>query len=376
MMVRRTQDRSAFTLVELLVVIAIIGILVALLLPAVQAAREAARRMSCGNNVKQLGLALHNYVDTYKKFPPGAVCADGTQRRWSQDPCGNRNNNARDHDWGATWIMLTLPFIEQTPLQDRFNMNQGTRNGVTLTVPPVANQWLVTEQRIPALQCPSHSTTEPVGLSGSLNGRGGRFWRGNYGINTGPGEGMEARNIEYAAWRGLVNPAAEWGATFADILDGTSNVMAVSEMIHRPLTGDDTRGAWGMSGATNIGGGMRRDVSRTRTPRSEFRAGSNSNQRRFRVPNGDGRKFGNVNMDRTPHGVNAGPPANAGTEWARHHQSDGTNSWTQCNPRSYHPGGVMMGLGDASTRFVPNTIDELTMGYIYGISDGEVVAWD
>ena len=369
-MARHPKARSAFTLVELLVVIAIIGILVALLLPAVQAAREAARRMSCGNNVKQIGLALHNYSDTFKRFPSGAICADGSGLGWQSNRCGTRNRNGRDHDWGATWVTLLLPFIEQQPLQDQFNMNGGVRNGARINNPPRARQWLVTERRLVTFQCPSHPVTQPVGLTGSLNGRGGRFWRGNYGINTGPGEGMEARNTEYPQWRGMFNPAAQWGASFSDILDGTSNVMMISEMIHLPITGDDTRGAWGMTGATNIGGGMSRDANRNRSPRSEFRAGQCNRGRRFRTPNVDGRLCGTVFRDRTPHGINANPPANADHYWARHHQSDGTGTDTQCAPRSYHPGGVMVGLGDASTRFVPNTVDELTFGLFYGISDG------
>ncbi|MEX0818435.1 MAG: DUF1559 domain-containing protein, partial [Pirellulaceae bacterium] len=95
---KRTQG---FTLVELLVVIAIIGILVALLLPAVQAAREAARRMSCNNNLKQLALAAHNYHDTYKVFPANANNRDASR--------GKPPTN------GFSWISKTLPFFEQGP---------------------------------------------------------------------------------------------------------------------------------------------------------------------------------------------------------------------------------------------------------------------
>src|SRR5688572_21241712 len=95
-----------FTLVELLVVIAIIGILVALLLPAVQAAREAARRMSCGNNLKQISLGLHNYHDTYKAFPAG----------WFD--FGGAANNFES--WG--WSAMLLPFVEQQPLHDQMGV--------------------------------------------------------------------------------------------------------------------------------------------------------------------------------------------------------------------------------------------------------------
>jgi prepilin-type N-terminal cleavage/methylation domain-containing protein len=100
--------RRGFTLVELLVVIAIIGILVALLLPAVQAAREAARRMSCSNNLKQISLGLHNYHDTYKTFPPDAI--------WYGNPKGTQAASGDQRHF--TWITLLLPFIEQAPLHD------------------------------------------------------------------------------------------------------------------------------------------------------------------------------------------------------------------------------------------------------------------
>ena len=99
--------KSGFTLVELLVVIAIIGILVALLLPTVQAAREAARRMSCGNNMKQIGLALHNYHDTYKTFPPGGITP----------------GNCCSTPSASTWTLFILPYLEMQNLADQYNFS-------------------------------------------------------------------------------------------------------------------------------------------------------------------------------------------------------------------------------------------------------------
>jgi prepilin-type N-terminal cleavage/methylation domain-containing protein len=106
---REAMTRTAFTLVELLVVIAIIGLLVALLLPAVQMAREAARRMSCGNNLKQIGVALHNYHDTHAKLPPG----------WKVEPFQIPGDFA---GWG--WATFILPHMEQQALYDQLQVNQ------------------------------------------------------------------------------------------------------------------------------------------------------------------------------------------------------------------------------------------------------------
>jgi prepilin-type N-terminal cleavage/methylation domain-containing protein len=105
------RNRFAFTLVELLVVIAIIGVMVGLLLPAVQATREAARRMQCSNNLKQNGLALHNHRDVYRPFPPGYVCYDDSGNRFKTGGWQHGQN-----ELGFNWVVMLLPYVEQPAL--------------------------------------------------------------------------------------------------------------------------------------------------------------------------------------------------------------------------------------------------------------------
>ena len=142
--ISRSSLRSAFTLVELLVVIAIIGVLVSLLLPAVQAAREAARRMSCSNNLKQIGLGLHNYESTHRVFPP-AYCTDNPRLDGSAFGIsfGDENRNGLP---GWAWGVYLLPFMEQEPLHSQFNLAEPCWSP--------SNSQLV-KTKLPVFICPS-----------------------------------------------------------------------------------------------------------------------------------------------------------------------------------------------------------------------------
>ena len=130
--------RSGFTLVELLVVIAIIGVLVALLLPAVQYAREAARRVQCSNNLRQIGIGIHNFHDAMKVAPPGAVTGAVLREPHTRFsiPTG------LDHGWAV----FILPFTENKPLADQYKWDKDWR---------APENTVVRESRVPIFQCPS-----------------------------------------------------------------------------------------------------------------------------------------------------------------------------------------------------------------------------
>jgi prepilin-type N-terminal cleavage/methylation domain-containing protein len=203
--------RRGFTLVELLVVIAIIGILVALLLPAVQAAREAARRTHCTNNIKQLALALHNYHDTHRVFPPGYV---------SSNP-GVPNNSTWCRTGGvqrAPWTVLILPFIEQSGQHDKFDFtvpfqelsNQMTTPNVNLLIP------------LKAYQCPS-----------DIRFGTNKTWNSYFGVQGG-GTAPDCGNVSCSApdERGMYVSGILFGGSrigMHDVTDGTSNVFMIGE---------------------------------------------------------------------------------------------------------------------------------------------------
>jgi prepilin-type N-terminal cleavage/methylation domain-containing protein len=202
--------RFGFTLVELLVVIAIIGILVALLLPAVQAAREAARRMSCGNNLKQIALAIHNYHDTYKTCPP----IRGGQLQNNQ-PFGQAfypgcpawfNSSA----W--SWRALILPYMEQQPLYDTLNFETVKDTTCYSPAPDFSGTSNPNTTRITAYLCPSEAWPEG----------------GNAPTNYGGVFGNQANPFGPLQTQGIF--AGSPGVRFRDIVDGTANTVMVGEV--------------------------------------------------------------------------------------------------------------------------------------------------
>ncbi len=196
----------AFTLVELLVVIAIIGILIALLLPAVQAAREAARRSQCTNNLKQIGVALHNYHDTNKTFPPSYIMYGAT---------GPGMTNIGDPRWG--WGVFILPFIEQQPLYDALDPGGNT------CIPPTTPTVEALQTTVTAYLCPSDDQSESTNryfrTTGNTNPTSLRIGKSNYVIS----ESV----ANYG--KGTRNKAGNSSHRIADIRDGTSNTMLVAE---------------------------------------------------------------------------------------------------------------------------------------------------
>jgi len=203
--------RRGFTLIELLVVIAIIAVLIALLLPAVQQAREAARRTQCKNHLKQLGVALHNYHDTCRMLPSGYVSTvPGTSANSSWCRSGGLQY--------APWTVMILPYIDQAPLYNKFNFNVVFQDASNQMAAP-NTQHLV---RLATFQCPSDTLSyQSPHLNNyfGVQGGGAAPSCGNSGCSP---ANERAHYVNGAMYGGS-------SVTFASIADGTSNVFLVGE---------------------------------------------------------------------------------------------------------------------------------------------------
>lgn len=318
--------RKAFTLIELLVVIAIIGVLVALLLPAVQQAREAARRAQCRNQLKQLGLALHNYVDAYSILPPG-----GTR------PLAESIINGANNSWGTCWTTRLLPYIDQANLYNQYNFDIEPRSGTNAAI---------IIKSIPTLLCPSDSPAAPwVNPSNWAP-----FAKGNYAANFGMGNPWSMSDFNLAR-RGPFRAQLYYGARLKEISDGLSNTVFLSELIAAKDAGD-VRGSWAFPPGVFFCGMSYYPDDVTSAASLEL------------VPNGNA--LDNSKMDRPSYCSADNNDRDLRCLAHRPNQASQT-------ARSKHTGGVHICLGDGSVRFISDFINVKTWQALLGQDDGIVV---
>ncbi len=335
---------SAFTLIELLVVIAIIAVLISLLLPAVQSAREAARRAQCVNNLKQLGLAVHNYESANSSLPTGRIYGPRPGQSANDFPyifAGAQN---------TTWFMLMMPFIEQGNLANSLNFSLGAEGPTTpLPVGFFANSTVSTT-KISSFQCPSDQPRtfriNPGYAGGALSGFA--MTKGNYAGNWGNtswGQNFAGLSATTAVYQKSAFGHAN--VTIQQFTDGTSNSILVSEVLQGAEF--DARG---MMWSTVMGG-----CAYT----SRF------------TPNGTKDFLNRMNgFDYMPNA----PGLFCVNEAMMPCVSNGTDVDQFAGSRSRHPGGVNVGFADGSVRFVKNTINHVTWNALHSIQGGEVVSAD
>jgi prepilin-type N-terminal cleavage/methylation domain-containing protein/prepilin-type processing-associated H-X9-DG protein len=358
----RAPQRSAFTLVELLVVIAIIGILIALLLPAVQAARESARRTECQNKLKQFGLAVHNYESANRRFPPGRMtllppAQDAEYAAWSAANGGK----TIDHAWSH--FIYLLSYIEKDALMDSIDLDwtHGSTSGGTPQ--ERANFEALTAVKPETYRCPSealkvYSTNAQRMFVGSTNYRGNH---GRLGVLGDRGDGFFpfAVRVPFQFRKDF----SKWGLRPNDVLDGLSSTVAMSE---RAL-GDQTDGSYNWQGdALAAGTAIPDPVYNSNTAQSpqDTRDACTAFTSTALVDSIGGETWLVGRYGTTLYNHVLAPNTKA-VKRGVDHNAPGCISAT-----SYHSGGVNVLMGDSSVRFVRSAVSANVWSAVGGIKDG------
>lgn len=346
--------RQGFTLVELLVVISIIGVLIALLMPAVQSAREAARRISCTNNLKQLTLAALNYEQTHGQLPRAGI-VDQTFRITTLSDGTEKPYPVYDQHSGKmlSWMVQILPYIEQQNLYDQFDLSRS-----------VLDQAAEPQQQfVESLSCPSDEARGRYYQDPQFTA-GKRFAKGNYAAFASP---MHT-DLQ------LVYPGAmiASGLRLKRIADGLSRTYLLSEV--RTLDHlEDERGAWALP--WNAATLLSLDVHTFSYERSQadLRIDQYTLTRLYayqaQTPNNTGPNadiLARCAKDTLVAAQLAGMPCSK-WEWEL-----GFAGYISAAPRSQHPGGVNVSFLDGRVEFLANEIDPVVMSFNIGIHDGEI----
>lgn len=342
---RLFRSRTGFTLVELLVVIAIIGILIALLLPAVQAAREAARRSQCTNNLKQLSLGFHNYLDTRKVFPRAAYPVGNNDGAPGCGCCSGSCCPGNQRMATGTFIHI-LPFIEQTAVYSKWNFNCGWSAG--------ANFDLTQASHIQAFVCPSDAFRpdwSQCNYAFSMGACGG--WN--------PPQSLNQLNGMFQWYR---------ETSLGDVSDGLSNTIMLSERI----ISDDN---WGKNSIQDMIMNVAMPTPYEFTPAATLETVGTAADATWSTTQYTGSVGqGCARTDSWSTSIrqfNTLAPPN----W-RHHDFTNYGCWILVGDgvktaRSRHPGGVNAALGDGSVHFISDTINTDTWQCMGARNDGKAV---